>query len=267
MDGRMVDGKTLTVRLRSERHSTAGGTGGVGGGGGPRNQEVDEHKLYVAGLTTHVQEAALRQLFGQYGEVADVRIITDRETNQCKGYAFVGFRNKTDAANAKEGLDGYKYEGKVLTVRIAGIRGERPKDSAGAVGGFTPAHLGQVRGPLGQMGIPAPAPPPGAPPPHGVPHYPGQQQYPGYPQHMAGAGGQPGFPQPAPPPGAPGGYPGAPAPPPGFPPAAYGANPYGERGGGGGGTLGGVDSDCIFSVSFKVLWGWPVHCAFHTIWH
>lgn len=69
MDGQLVDGRPLTVRLRSER-------------GQPRERrplqpehsfdhhrpapgEVDETKLYVHGLTKTVQEHALRELFAK----------------------------------------------------------------------------------------------------------------------------------------------------------------------------------------------------------
>jgi RNA recognition motif-containing protein len=44
-----------------------------------------------------------------------VRIITDRDTNLCKGYAFIGFMDKHAAMAAMNGLDGYRMDGKVLT--------------------------------------------------------------------------------------------------------------------------------------------------------
>lgn len=59
MDGQLVDGRALVVRLRSERNQP-GGTAGR-----PQPGEVDESKLYVAGLTATVQEHALRELFSR----------------------------------------------------------------------------------------------------------------------------------------------------------------------------------------------------------
>jgi hypothetical protein len=59
MDGTMVDGRALTVRLRSERGQQSERPHR------PPRDEVDECKLYVAGLTRTVQEHALRDLFGK----------------------------------------------------------------------------------------------------------------------------------------------------------------------------------------------------------
>lgn len=59
MDGYLVDGRALVVRLRSER-GQPGGTVGR-----PAPGEIDESKLYVAGLTPTVQEHVLRELFGK----------------------------------------------------------------------------------------------------------------------------------------------------------------------------------------------------------
>ena len=39
----------------------------------------------------------------RFGEVTEVRIITDRETNLCKGFSFIGFASREQAAAAKEG--------------------------------------------------------------------------------------------------------------------------------------------------------------------
>lgn len=59
MDGFLVDGRALVVRLRSER-GQPGGTMGR-----PAPGEIDECKLYVAGLTATVQDHTLRDLFGR----------------------------------------------------------------------------------------------------------------------------------------------------------------------------------------------------------
>lgn len=59
MDGHLVDGRALVVRLRSERGQPGGSSGR------PQHGEVDDSKLYVAGLTATVQEHALKELFGR----------------------------------------------------------------------------------------------------------------------------------------------------------------------------------------------------------
>jgi hypothetical protein len=64
MDGQMVDGRPIVVRLRSDRNQPrpqhAGGDLHRLGPG-----DADEGKLYVAGLTQTVQEHVVRDLFGK----------------------------------------------------------------------------------------------------------------------------------------------------------------------------------------------------------
>ncbi|KAI8467432.1 MAG: hypothetical protein J3K34DRAFT_370317, partial [Monoraphidium minutum] len=170
-------------------------------------------KLYVAGLTAHATEEPLRSLFGRYGEVTEVRIITDRDSGLCKGFAFLGFANKEMAQAAKFGLDGYKLDGKNLVVRTAGAKDERPPRGGPMGGGGPPPHdrQGSIRGPMGAF----PPLPPGAggpPPPYGHGPPPGY----GGPPPPYGHGPPPGYGGPPPPYGH--------APP---PPGHWGFDPYG----------------------------------------
>jgi hypothetical protein len=90
MGGKMVDGKALVVRQRSEAP-------GKGGGGGPMSgprfgpNEMDDSKLYVAHLAPEVGEETLGRIFAPFGQIMNIRIITERETGQSKGYAFITF--------------------------------------------------------------------------------------------------------------------------------------------------------------------------------
>jgi hypothetical protein len=45
----------------------------------------------------------LLSIFCRFGPVTEVRIVTDRETNMCKGYAFIGFAHKQIAMAALDG--------------------------------------------------------------------------------------------------------------------------------------------------------------------
>ncbi len=51
--------------------------------------EVAEMKLYVGNLSFDATENEIRELFGQYGEVSEVNLITDRETGRPRGFGFV----------------------------------------------------------------------------------------------------------------------------------------------------------------------------------
>ena len=45
--------------------------------------------LYIGNLSYNVKESDLRNVMEEYGTVASVKLITDRETRRSKGFAFV----------------------------------------------------------------------------------------------------------------------------------------------------------------------------------
>lgn len=45
--------------------------------------------LYIGNLNYNVREGDLRGVMEEYGTVASVKLITDRETRRSKGFAFV----------------------------------------------------------------------------------------------------------------------------------------------------------------------------------
>lgn len=112
MSGKLIEGRPLVVRLRSE----APGSQRLR----PSNEQ-DDSKLYVAHLPPDATEGGLRKLFEDYGHVTDAKLIIDKETGMARGYGFVTMRTPEDAAKAMAALDGYTVApGKTLTVRVAG---------------------------------------------------------------------------------------------------------------------------------------------------
>ena len=89
--------------------------------------------LYVGNLPFTTTEDDLKQLFGQYGGVAKVQIIKDRDTRRSRGFAFVEMTDGVEAA--VEGTNGLDYGGRRLTVNEARPRDERPR-SGGGGGGY-----------------------------------------------------------------------------------------------------------------------------------
>ena len=51
----------------------------------------DPMKIFVGGLNFETTDDDLRQHFEKFGEVTDCKVITDRETEQSKGFGFVSF--------------------------------------------------------------------------------------------------------------------------------------------------------------------------------
>jgi RNA recognition motif-containing protein len=77
-------------------------------------------KLYVGNLNYRTTEEALKQLFGQHGEVTSVNIL------QGRGFGFVEMATSEAAQDAKGKLNGTEFDGRKLIVNDARPRVERP---------------------------------------------------------------------------------------------------------------------------------------------
>lgn len=76
-------------------------------------------RLYVGNLPYRITEGEMRDLFGQYGEVVDVRIIQDRETRRSRGFGFVEMSNEDEGTKAIENLNDFEVMGRNLKVNKA----------------------------------------------------------------------------------------------------------------------------------------------------
>jgi cold-inducible RNA-binding protein len=86
--------------------------------------------IFVGNLSFNSSENAVRALFEEYGTVDRVSIVTDRDTGQQKGFAFVEMSVNEEGDRAIESLSGWDLDGRSLTVNEA-----RPKADRGAGGG------------------------------------------------------------------------------------------------------------------------------------
>jgi len=75
-------------------------------------------KMYVGNLAFQSTEDDIEKLFGQYGTVQSVNLITDRETGRSRGFAFVEMP-EAEANAAMQSLDGTVFEGRNLKVNEA----------------------------------------------------------------------------------------------------------------------------------------------------
>ncbi len=55
------------------------------------------------------EEQDLRDMFERFGRVTRVFLAKDRDTGMAKGFAFISFQERTDAAKACEKMDGCKF--------------------------------------------------------------------------------------------------------------------------------------------------------------
>lgn len=82
-------------------------------------------RLYVGNLPYTAEEQQLRQMFAAFGEVVEVRLVTDRDSGQSKGFAFVEMSTDEAARNAIASLNGTQLGDRTLTVSEAKPRPER----------------------------------------------------------------------------------------------------------------------------------------------
>jgi len=72
----------------------------------------------IHNITPNVNEAHLKEIFSNYGEVKEVYIPINDETQLKKNYAFIEFVKKENAEKARLYMDGGQIDGKVVTFEI-----------------------------------------------------------------------------------------------------------------------------------------------------
>ena len=76
-------------------------------------------KLFVGGLSWNTSEDMLREAFTQYGEILEIKVITDRDTGRSRGFGFVTFADAGDASKAIAGMEGTELDGRTIKVNEA----------------------------------------------------------------------------------------------------------------------------------------------------
>jgi cold-inducible RNA-binding protein len=88
-------------------------------------------RLYVGNLSFNTTEVDLRELFAQYGTVAEIKLVADRETGRPRGFGFVEMSTDAEATAAIENLNAKEFQGRALTVNEA-----QERSSGGGGRGF-----------------------------------------------------------------------------------------------------------------------------------
>ena len=83
-------------------------------------------KLFIGGLSWNTSEARLRETFEQFGDLDDIRIITDRDTGRSRGFGFVTFTEEESAQKAIAEMDGSSLDGRNIKVNEAEEKPRRP---------------------------------------------------------------------------------------------------------------------------------------------
>ena len=86
--------------------------------------------IYVGNLAYSVTDAEIREAFEEFGDVAEVNLVTDRTTEQSKGFGFVEMPNNSEADTAIKALNSTQLKGRAIKVNQAKPRGDRPQRRA-----------------------------------------------------------------------------------------------------------------------------------------
>ncbi len=73
-------------------------------------------KLYVGNLPDSATEQDLSDKFAAYGTVLSVKLITDRDTGETRGFGFIEMASEAQAQTAIDSLNGSDYEGRPMKV-------------------------------------------------------------------------------------------------------------------------------------------------------
>lgn len=90
--------------------------------------------IYVGNLSYSATEDQVRSMFEAYGPVDRVSIVTDRDTGQPRGFAFVEMSDDDAAGKAMDALNGMNMDGRNLTVNEAKPKADRPRREGGGGG-------------------------------------------------------------------------------------------------------------------------------------
>ncbi|KAG9511307.1 Protein alan shepard [Fragariocoptes setiger] len=89
---------------------------GMGNGGGYQRREhepLSKTNVFIRGLPPATNDDDLYEMCQKLGTIVSSKSITDRLTNECKGYGFVNFETPNDAANAVRELTNMGYQARM----------------------------------------------------------------------------------------------------------------------------------------------------------
>jgi RNA recognition motif-containing protein len=103
--------------------------------------------IFVGNLSYQTTQDDLQAAFAQYGNVERVSIVTDRDSGQPRGFAFVEMSDRNEGEAAIARLNGAELNGRALNVNEA-----RPKPTGGGGGYGNRGGGGGGRGGYGNRG-------------------------------------------------------------------------------------------------------------------
>ena len=142
----------------------------------------------VGNLSFDTDERGLSAALGRFGQIVDVKVVTDRDTGRSRGFGFVTFADAHQARACVDGMRGAEIDGRAVRVEVSedrrgGDRSGQPhhggrRGSASSAGDASSAGAAAdrptpppTRASVGLRSRPRRAPPPPPPPDDGAPAY------------------------------------------------------------------------------------------------
>ncbi|WCJ24091.1 RNA-binding (RRM/RBD/RNP motifs) family protein [Euphorbia peplus] len=140
IDGRTVEAKKALSREEQQTNSRAGNANpgrNTGGGGG----NVRTKKIFVGGLPPNLSDDGFRQYFETYGQVTDVVIMYDQNTQRPRGFGFISFDSE-DAVDRVLHKTFHDLNGKQVEVKRALPKDANPGGGGRSMGGSGGGYQG-----------------------------------------------------------------------------------------------------------------------------
>ncbi|MBD1363095.1 RNA-binding protein [Mucilaginibacter sp. ZT4R22] len=88
-------------------------------------------KIFLGGFPLTITELDLVQILSYHGEVVTIKIVRDKQTRKCKGYAFIETATLDDANQIIQALNGTMLGERVLTINIVPEENVKSKQQTG----------------------------------------------------------------------------------------------------------------------------------------
>ncbi len=87
-------------------------------------------RLYVGNLPKELERQELEAVFSEYDDSVSTKLITDRKTGKCRGFAFVTVKDDEQADQIIEKFNGYELKESALKIEKALPRSKGKSDES-----------------------------------------------------------------------------------------------------------------------------------------
>ncbi|KAF4548971.1 RNA recognition motif-containing protein 8 [Elsinoe fawcettii] len=139
--GAEIDGRQINIdfgKVRPDRSYNNEQVSARANKFGDRAPAEPSNTVFVGNISFNADQDMISEAFAEYGTVNGVRLPTDPESGQMKGFGYVEFGSIEEAKAAVEGLNGADIGGRNIRLDFAGARpatGDSPRGGRGGFGG------------------------------------------------------------------------------------------------------------------------------------